>query len=371
MYFISDPEAVAVILKRDSANFPKAAVHHRLGYQAFGPSISGTAGDVNLRQRRAFAPVFAGPALRRVTSISHKAAQEAAMRWTDCKEVDLSREARFIALDITWSLFLGPGYYTVPSGTVEGIFNRLLDVPKGQGIAQAAILKDLVDELIRADRIEGLPKENPVSQISCPTGSEGADGVNQTEIYANAVNLAWAGFATTGTCLAWGLWVLGQDIEYQEKLRSRLFQGDSISDCLHALYSEVMRLWPPAPDALRLAKQDLIVEDHKITRGSLVMVCPYALHRRRDIWPNPDRFDVSRFLETGRSPRQMIWPFSGGASRCMGQAVAWKELLTVTETLIRKYRIVVEGDAAAQVGLKPGVLIDPDRPLMARLERIT
>ncbi|PYG25010.1 cytochrome P450 [Pelagimonas varians] len=372
VFFISDPEAIAVILKRDSASFPKAAVQQRLGYHAFGPSISGTINETNRRQRKALAPLFGGSVLRKVIPIGLEAAQETAKLYARTDEIDLSRLARRLALDITWSLFLGPGHYTPPSPKVELIFDRLLDLPKDQGIAQATVLKDLVDELIRSDRFATIPKENPVSQITCPKGLGGDAPLSQAEIYANAVNLAWAGFATTGTCLAWGLWVLGQDVELQDKMRRELCQGVSISDTLHALYSEVMRLWPPAPDALRLATRELIVEDYKIAPGSMIMVCPYALHRRRDIWPDPDRFDVSRFLKTDRprSPHQMIWPFSGGTSRCMGQAFAWKELVTATEVLIRECRIVVQPETAAQVGLKPGVLIDPDRPLMAQLERI-
>ncbi len=372
IFFISDPEAIATILSRDSANFPKASMHHRLGYQAFGPSISGTINEVNLRQRKALAPVFGGASLRNVTSVGFEAAQETTARWAAHYEVDLSREARRLALDITWSLFLGPGHYARPSQTVDRIFDQLLDLPKDQGIAQATVLKGLVDELIRTERYTTLPGNNPVSQITCPNGHDGLAPLSQEEIYANAVNLAWAGFATTGTCLAWGLWVLGQDVDYQDSLRRKLRQGEAITDQLNALYSEVMRLWSPAPDALRISNRELIVEDHKIAPGSLVMICPYALHRRRDIWPNPDQFEPTRFLEIDKSqaPHQRIWPFSGGTSRCMGQAFAWKELSTTTEALIRENRIVVDSDAAVQVGLKPGVLIDPDRPLKAHLEQI-
>lgn len=372
VYFISDPDAIATILQTDSRNFPKAPANYRIGYRAFGPSIAGTRGPANQRQRKAFAPLFGGPALRRMAPVNLEAAKAAVARWSGCDRLDLSRAASRLALDISWSMFLGPGHYTPASDQVEALFDRLLSIPKSDMTAQLAVLGDLVDELVRSGRDKILRHDNPISQISCPMGSGGAAPLSQREIYANAMNMALVGFASTGNCLAWGLWVLGQVPDFQDSLRRRARQGQPITGALQALYREVLRLWPPAPDALRLANRTLAVQGHTIAPGAHIMVCPYALHRRADIWPDPDRFDVHRFagVDTTLPRHQTIWPFSGGNHRCPGQAFAWAELVSVTAVLIQSFRISVAVDEASQVGLKVGALLDPDRPLMAQLDPI-
>lgn len=366
VYFLSDPEALKIILKQDSANFPKAPENYRIGYRAFGPSMAGTRGADMMRHRRAFAPVFGGQALRRMAPATRHAAEAAAARWQGRSKIDLSREASRLALELSWSVFLGPGTYEAISTPVAALFERLLSLPKSDMAAQLLMLDELVEELVSTQRYTRLPEGHPLAAIACPHGLTGEAPLSQREVRANALNMALVGYASTGNCLAWGLWVLGQDPVYQEALRTKAASGASISAELEALYSEVLRLWPPAPDASRLAKRALEVEGHAIAPGSVIMVCPYALHRRADIWHRPDAFDPRRFL--AHTPA--IWPFSGGAHLCPGKSFAWTELITATETLLGRIRLHVAPDAAAQVGLKTGALLDPSAPLMAKLEAV-
>ena len=61
----------------------------------------------------------------------------------------------------------------------------------------------------------------------------------------------------------------------------------------------------------------------------------YAAHRRPDAWPDPDRFDPTRFVGARPSPFT-FFPFGGGVRRCLGAAFATYEMkIVLTEVLSR------------------------------------
>ena len=60
----------------------------------------------------------------------------------------------------------------------------------------------------------------------------------------------------------------------------------------------------------------------------------YLTHRSPDIWPEPDRFDPSRFLDAKPSP-YTFFPFGGGVRRCIGMAFALYEMQVVLATVLR------------------------------------
>jgi cytochrome P450 len=57
------------------------------------------------------------------------------------------------------------------------------------------------------------------------------------------------------------------------------------------------------------------------------------LHRRSDLYPEPDAFRPERFL--GRRPDPYEWaPFGGGVRRCLGMAFALYEMKIVLAGLL-------------------------------------
>ena len=78
-----------------------------------------------------------------------------------------------------------------------------------------------------------------------------------------------------------------------------------------------MRLYPPAYALGRLAETDVTIGGHRIPAGSIVLLSPWATHRRPDLWPEPERFDPSRFdpdAEAGR-PAVRLLPVRRRAAR--------------------------------------------------------
>ncbi|WP_447412944.1 cytochrome P450, partial [Clostridium perfringens] len=67
----------------------------------------------------------------------------------------------------------------------------------------------------------------------------------------------------------------------------------------------------------------------------------YALHRHRQIWDQPDRFDPGRFAperQAGRD-RYAYLPFGAGPRVCIGMGMALTECVVVLATLLPAFRL--------------------------------
>ena len=66
-----------------------------------------------------------------------------------------------------------------------------------------------------------------------------------------------------------------------------------------AVFEEVLRLYPPVPLLTREAVHDESFSGCRIPKGSLIVVCPWLLHRHRMLWHKPDHFIPERFMPGG------------------------------------------------------------------------
>jgi cytochrome P450 len=71
----------------------------------------------------------------------------------------------------------------------------------------------------------------------------------------------------------------------------------------------------------------------------------HLLHRRPDVYPEPERFRPERVLE--QRPGTYTWiPFGGGVRRCLGAAFAEAEMRVVLGTLFDSCKVRSTNDQA-------------------------
>jgi len=106
---------------------------------------------------------------------------------------------------------------------------------------------------------------------------------------------------------------------------------------------ESLRLYPPVPMIARKLNQDvrLVSQDYLLPAGATVVIGTFKVHRRADIYPNPEKFDPDNFLPERTQNRHYysFIPFSAGPRSCVGRKYAMLKLKILLSTILRNYRI--------------------------------
>ncbi|GFU27688.1 cytochrome P450 4c3 [Nephila pilipes] len=80
---------------------------------------------------------------------------------------------------------------------------------------------------------------------------------------------------------------------------------------------------------------------YTVPKGSTCALLIYFLHRDKDVFPEPEKFDPDRFLPENyvKIPEYGYIPFSAGPRNCIGQKFAVMEMKTVISSILRSYTI--------------------------------
>lgn len=176
-----------------------------------------------------------------------------------------------------------------------------------------------------------------------------------------------AGHETTANVLAWALFILSQDAASAGRLRAELEavlggRAATLADLprlpfARAVVEETMRLYPPVPLLSRQAVAEGRIAGRVVRKGTIVLVAPWILHRRKALWQDPDAFIPDRFMPGAPRPsRHLYIPFSVGPRVCTGQHLGLAEAVICLATLAQ----------AVQLELWPGAEVMPVARLTLR-----
>ena len=88
-----------------------------------------------------------------------------------------------------------------------------------------------------------------------------------------------------------------------------------------------------------VGRKTLIVGDGiELPKQSSVLIPPWTLHRNERFYPDPEKFDPSRFDSTPQD-QYTYQPFSGGPRNCIGSRLARAETLSLFAPLLRRYEV--------------------------------
>jgi len=175
-------------------------------------------------------------------------------------------------------------------------------------------------------------------------------GLDDGEIRDELVTMVIAGHETVAAALAWTLMLLAEHPEAQERVRCELdAQPGPVPLVGHrerlpwtrAVVDEALRLYPPAWAISRRSHRDDEVGGRQVPAGTLAIISPWLVHRRPDLWPEPEAFRPERFLDG--TARTGYLPFGQGPRLCIGREFALGEMVVVLAELLREHRIDVPG----------------------------
>ena len=393
LHVISDPAGVKRVLLDNVANYPKAKDDARFLSAAFGEGLLTSDGDKWRRHRRIMAPAFDHRSIVAYAPAMVDATERFIAKWDDLPDdavVDMDDEMTALTLQIISrtmfsadsDIMAGQVDKALTEGMAEMKFGlldllpvlgpwrierRLAYIRSIFSILDASIHK-LIDD--RAARPDGDAPKDLLARLVAARDIEGGAGMSVQEIRDEVVIIFIAGHETTAGAMTFAWYLLSKHPEVEAKLHQELDtvlggRSPAYEDLEQLPYArqviqETMRLYPSAPSlAGREAVAEDVIEGHRIPKGGQVAVMPWVIHRHKDLWNDPDRFDPDRFSPENSAGRDRFtyMPFGGGPRICVGAALAMAEAQLILATVAQRYRprFVEDQDLSlkARITLRP------------------
>ena len=367
--FISNPQALQYIFSNDTKRFtapPNQLVQPLIGdYSLFVME-----GSRHRRERRLLMPPFHGERMRTygelicelVTQAMNSVSIEAQFSARELAQ-EISLE---VILKVVFGIYQEERFNHLKSLIVQ--FTDALQSPFMGGLlffpslqkdwgsrspwGYLRHLKRQVSELIYAEISERRNRDQAGSDILSllmSTSDESGQPLSDVELHDELFTLLIAGFETTASAIAWGLYWIHRHPQVREKLVAELHQLGKAPDpmtlaqlpYLTAVCNESLRLFPVATLTFpREVKEPVELMGYQLEPGTRLYGCIYLIHQRPDLYPNPKSFNPDRFLERQFSPYEFL-PFGGGSRRCIGEALAQFEMKLVIATLLSHYQLAL------------------------------
>jgi cytochrome P450 family 135 len=306
-------------------------------------------GSEHMAQRRLMLPPFHGARMQSYGTLMANVARAEIERWPSGTPIRVRPRMQVVTLEIILRAVFGlteGDRLTRLRVELRRVLDHLTDprwvavlialgperIPRFPPFArEIARIDRLIYDLIamrRADR--GAEQRDDVLSMLLSAAHEDGGEMTDGELRDELLTLLVAGHETTATALAWAVERLARHPDKLRRLASEVRAGQD--EYLRAVVCETLRLRPVISLVNRTLKAPMEFGGYELPAGVKVVPSIYLVHRRPDVYPEPERFLPERFLS--RPPGTYTWiPFGGGVRRCLGGAFAQFEMEVVLREL--------------------------------------
>jgi cytochrome P450 len=383
--YVSDPEVIRELFTGDQSDLHAGDANSFLAPIVGRHSVLVLDGPEHLRQRKLLLPPFQGSRVAAFREIVRDAAHREVDRWRPGQELVLRDRMRALTFDVICHAVFGV-YEPERVERLRTALSAVIDTPT-LVMAVAALRADLgpwspggklkrrleaADALIY-EEIEwrrgepDLAERTDVLSLLLSARDEDGQPMTDTELRDELVTMLGAGHETTATALSFGLDHLLHNPETLARLRAEIEEngGDA---WLEAVMRETMRLTPVIDAAQRTLTKPRRVGGWDLPAGIKVYPAIMLVHRRADLYPDPERFKPERFL--GRELESYAWlPFGGGIRRCIGAALAQAEMIEALRVIVPRAELAAVRPEPDPVRIS-GITLAPKHGVRVRVRSV-
>ena len=168
------------------------------------------------------------------------------------------------------------------------------------------------------------------------------------DLFINVMGPFLLGLDTVASSSAFLLYAILKDPDLTARVRAEadaLFadglpapEGLQAMDTTRRAMLETLRMYPIAPVLFRTATNSFDFGGYHVPAGTLLLMALSVTHYLEEFFPDPERFDVDRFLpERAEGSRPGVFaPFGLGRHACLGQGLAQLQMVLNVATLLRR-----------------------------------
>jgi cytochrome P450 len=393
---LNSPESVHQALVSHAKSFEKSPLIRMALDPLVGEGLFTAEGALWRRQRRLMAPVFHHAKIDALAPAMVECAERVCHGWRDDETLDAARETTRITMAVAGRTLFGIDTFdeadelgkalTVALSWADYASTRLAiamqvelmvalsattRVParlrprleqtvtrlrspilwptrRNRELRQAiAVLDERVQRMIDERRAAREPNEDLLTHLLRARDQDDGGVMDDKQVRDEIITLFVAGHETTANGLAWAIYLLARHPEVYAQARAAVDalggRAPTLADLdrlelLTRVFKESLRMYPPVYLFARMSIADVTVGGYAIPQNTVCLISPWALHRRADLWPEPERFDPDRFTEAAEAARPTdAWvPFSDGPRVCIGLHFAMIEAPLVLATLMQR-----------------------------------
>ncbi len=389
-FLLNHPDLVQEFLVTNAARQVRGPVMQR-GRAIMGNGLLTSDDPLHATQRRLLQPAFHRNQINRHAAVMTTHARLACQSWRSGQIVDLHREMMRLTLSILGKALFDTrldedageiGEAVTQLMTVVDLvfvpFSRYLIHLPVPGMRRVRRVRARLDRLIYAliDARLRSPQDRGdlLSLLLQHHVAQGGSPQSLRQVRDECLTILLAGHETIANALSYALFLLAQHPEQAQKVRAEVEQiaGRELAvedfdrlSWTNAVLAESMRLYPPVWILGRTLTEPCSAGPYLAPAGSTLFVSPYLLHRDPRFFPEPDRFDPSRFLGRDRTHHAAYFPFGMGPRRCIGEGFARMEGVFLLATILR--HVDFELLPQTKLVLDPKVTLRPRVPLLARV----
>lgn len=211
----------------------------------------------------------------------------------------------------------------------------------------------------RAVLAAGNAPSDLLTMLMTARDEETGETMDDQQLRDEVLTLLLAGHETTATALTWTLAQISREpevlaellAEYERVLAGRAPTLDDLPNLEYSdrVIAESMRIYPPVWLMERGANDGIEFYGVRMNRGDMVLSSQWVSHRHPSLWPNPLKFDPSRFekAQVLARPKYAYYPFGGGQRKCIGDGFAMMELRLLLPVLLQRFSYQLVSPAKA------------------------
>ncbi|MER7167598.1 cytochrome P450 [Micromonospora sp. NPDC000207] len=369
---ICDPTLTRQVFVNDRTFDKGGPIYDRIR-EVIGDGLSTCPYPLHRRQRRLCQPSFHPRRLHGYAAVFARASESTARTWQDGQVLDVTREMMTLTTQATMeTMFSG----SLPAQTLRraladtntvvsaffrrmmtpALLRRLPTASKRRYDQARARLSATIAEIVAARRADPADHADLLSALVAAVDVESSDAeqrLSDSELADQALTFFLGGMETTAITLAWALHLLATHPDVQQRLHAetvRVLAGEPCGpdhlprlDLAARVVTETLRLYPPAWMMTRTVTQDVDLGGVRLRRGHTLVLSPYLIHRRPDLYADPERFDPDRWV--GAAPERAGYiPFGAGARKCIGDQFALTEAILALTAVVARWELSPVGD---------------------------
>jgi cytochrome P450 len=369
-FLVGDPDGIRHVLVDNPQNYKKSRSYDGIKL-VLGQGLLTSEGELWRRQRRLIQPSFHRDRLAAFAGTMAEATSDMLDRWAplaaERRAVNVHAEMMGLTLRIVASTFFGADVAEHAGAVAEALDTVIhfadeyvqqivrlpvsLPTPRNIRFRRAVATLDRVAFSIQKARRRRGGGSDLLGMLMEARDEATGEPMSDAQIRDELMTLILAGHETTANALSWTFALLSQHPEAERRVFAEVSEvlGDrapSLEDLGKLRYTtmvlqEAMRLYPPAWAFEREAIGSDEVAGYHVPPGTVILICPYTLHRDPKQWENPEGFEPERFSpeRSAARPRYAYLPFGGGPRHCIGNGFAMMEAQIILAMVARRFRL--------------------------------